>query len=620
LSKSIVLRFFALLYQFVNASFNGSVLKKIQDFFASKLKKSSDHSFFVKFFTKAPLIKDKTKNSFICALLVRIFNFFAKIVKYFEKMIENSLIGTTVLWLYKNFFKISVRCYGIFLLSFCIVCEIVLIFKSSDILLPLIIGIFAVIMIFVNLSFASIFKNSITVKKLMTFFDIDVYDDNSTIKTDKETYLYFALVGFASGLLTAIVNPVLILAIIISLGFVASIFINYTIGAFLVPLIFPFMPTMAIVGLILLTFLSMVLKLFYDDEFKFTKTNLDIFIILFALVMLVSSVFSFARISSLKIFMVYLVFMAGYFVFTNTLTDKKKLYVFLSLSVISAFLVALYGIYQYVFGFAEGSTWIDTKMFTDIETRVVSTFENPNVLGEFLLLMIPVTAAFVWNAPRGYNRFINFIAAGALCLCMIFTYSRGNWLGLIAAIIIYISFYDRKFIWFGIILALLSPLIMPQSIINRFLSIGDTSDTSTSYRVYIWFGTIKMLKDYWLCGIGLGSDAFNMIYPRYAYASIVAPHSHNLYLQIIAENGILGIIVFLGMIVTYFKDTISAVNGRKKSILKAICVALMAGMAGYFVQGAFDNVWYNYRIVMMFFMYLALSQSAVNLLRKEEDA
>ena len=103
-----------------------------------------------------------------------------------------------------------------------------------------------------------------------------------------------------------------------------------------------------------------------------------------------------------------------------------------------------------------------------------------------------------------------------------------------------------------------------------------------------------------------------------SYASIVAPHSHNLYLQIIAENGILGILVFLIMIIVLFKDTISAVTGAKKGYAKAVCAALMAGMAGYLVQGAFDNVWYNNRIVMMFFMFLALAESAVLILRREE--
>ena len=66
------------------------------------------------------------------------------------------------------------------------------------------------------------------------------------------------------------------------------------------------------------------------------------------------------------------------------------------------------------------------------------------------------------------------------------------------------------------------------------------------------------------------------------------------------------------------KDVISAVSGAKKGYAKAICTALAAGVTGYLVQGAFDNVWYNNRIVMMFFMFLGLCESSVLILQKEE--
>lgn len=35
----------------------------------------------------------------------------------------------------------------------------------------------------------------------------------------------------------------------------------------------------------------------------------------------------------------------------------------------------------------------------------------------------------------------------------------------------------------------------------------------SNYRVNIWIGTMKMLKDFWFCGVGPGEDAFNTVYP-----------------------------------------------------------------------------------------------------------
>ena len=173
-------------------------------------------------------------------------------------------------------------------------------------------------------------------------------------------------------------------------------------------------------------------------------------------------------------------------------------------------------------------------------------------------------------------------------------------------------FYDTRFVWLGVIALLAAPFVMSQNVIDRFTSIGDTKDTSTSYRVYIWMGTFNMLRDYWLCGIGLGSDAFNTIYPHYSYAGIVAPHSHNLYLQLLVENGILGLVSFLVILVAYFRAVISRITALQRSVCKAVITALAAGIFGYLVQGMFDNVWYNYRVFYMFFAVLGLTMAAVN--------
>ena len=128
-----------------------------------------------------------------------------------------------------------------------------------------------------------------------------------------------------------------------------------------------------------------------------------------------------------------------------------------------------------------------------------------------------------------------------------------------------------------------------------------------------------MLKDYWLCGIGLGTDAFNMIYPHYAYASIVAPHSHNLYLQLVVENGIIGLVAFLVIMIAYFRTVISTIIRQQRNLCKAIITALAAGLLGYLVQGLFDNVWYNYRVFYMFFAMLGLTMAAVNASGKENN-
>ncbi len=256
-------------------------------------------------------------------------------------------------------------------------------------------------------------------------------------------------------------------------------------------------------------------------------------------------------------------------------------------------------------------------MFEDIRMRVYSTLENPNVYGEYLILMIPIAVALFWT-EKGWKKKVFFLGIiGILGIALILTFSRGCWLGIIFALAILALIIDRRFIFLGIFLLLLAPIVLPDTIIQRITSIGNLEDTSTSYRVNIWLGTIDMLRDYWLSGVGMGITSFNTIYPLYSFNNIKAPHSHNLYLQIIVEYGIVGFIVMMGVMYNYFKDSIISMKAKKDIVLGG----LIASMLGFLLQSMTDHTWYNYRVVLIFWVMIALTITAskINLKEKNDD-
>ena len=256
--------------------------------------------------------------------------------------------------------------------------------------------------------------------------------------------------------------------------------------------------------------------------------------------------------------------------------------------IISGLFVSLFGIYQQFFGNNLGHAWLDEEMFSDISIRVYSTLGIPNVLGECLLLLIPICGAMIYAAKRWYSKLFYLGVLGCAGLCMIFTQSRGCWLGLMLTAAIFALLIDKRLVLIGVIGALFLPAVLPQSIIVRFTSIGNMGDSSTSYRVYIWLGTLRLLKDYWLTGIGLGQDAFNKVYPYYSYNAIIAPHSHNLYLQIMTETGVVGILTFAATVLLSFKKILVGYIVGKKGKYSLICAAVLAGLFGFLLQGMFD--------------------------------
>ena len=257
-------------------------------------------------------------------------------------------------------------------------------------------------------------------------------------------------------------------------------------------------------------------------------------------------------------------------------------------------------------------------MFSDIGFRVYSTLGNPNVLGEYLLLIIPFVVAFFFNTKGFLKKGFFFIVGCMLMLCLILTYSRGCWLGILFAAVIFLIFLDRRFIILILIGLVIMPFILPETIINRFMSIGNMSDSSTSYRFFIYMGTLSMLKDYWICGVGPGSAAFNMVYPSYAYDSITAPHSHNLFLQVMCDSGICGEIAFLALIYRAYKTCFISLKKAAEEN-KIFIIGAISALSGFFLQSMFDYTFYNYRVMLMFWVVLALAMLYSNIDKLRED-
>ena len=101
---------------------------------------------------------------------------------------------------------------------------------------------------------------------------------------------------------------------------------------------------------------------------------------------------------------------------------------------------------------------------------------------------------------------------GITALALVLTFSRGCYLGILLSMMMLLLFIDKRFVILGIVGLILLPFVVPTTILDRFLSIGNVADSSTSYRVYIWLGTAAMLKDYFFTGIGLGVTSFNILF------------------------------------------------------------------------------------------------------------
>lgn len=617
--NSVLIKWLISIFETVYRFIKNSVTGKTFNNFDKRIRENAKNSIILNWIIN-PSKLDWLYKTGLIARVTRLGAKFLNLISFLKKGAEQSYIIKSSKNFAENLIYYSIRLYGIGIITFSSLYLAYCIFigKENKILLfsLIFLCIFGAILILINKNLKNLCYGS-AIAKISTLFITGKKLENSEDKKVNEPYISFVVLGFltaVSAILFGTLPTVLTLVAVFSFIIILKM---PTCGIIITIGILPFMPTMAMVAATVgMAVIAIVLYIFTNDiESSYRIVNL--LVIMMAGMVVYGAISSFAVFNSITVAMVYLAFISFYFTTIKIIKTKKTLFSTLSILTLASFPVAVYGIYQKFFGGDQLAVWIDQDMFSNITGRVISFFGNPNVLGEYLIILIILCVIRLLLSKTKVEKFVFSIILVSLSLCMVYTYSRGCWVGIIIAAAIFFIMYSRKIFGFLTLAGISSIFFLPNTIINRFTSIGNVADTSTSYRVSIWEGTIKMLKDFWPTGIGLGTKAFNMTYPLYSHSAINAPHSHNLYLQITTELGIVGLIIFILLIVMCYKNMFEVFARTNDKLLKLMSTAWISAMTGFLVQGLFDNTWYNYRIYLLFWILVALGTVTFNLHRKE---
>ena len=362
----------------------------------------------------------------------------------------------------------------------------------------------------------------------------------------------------------------------------------------------PFLPTMTVAGLLVAVF---GLALFHL-RFKLDLTSIPL--LLFMAVTLFSGVTSAAASYSILIAVLTVAMMSSYLLAKACITSRKRVDFIIAAFIIAAAGTAFVAFYQIYMGYMDAA-WVDRDLFAALSMRVFSTFANPNVYGTYLLLAIPLAAVCILYAKNIWYKLFAVGITGLLLMAMGLTYSRGGYVALAGAVFFFLILIEKRLIVLFVAGIAVMPFILPASIIARVVSIVNFADTSTMYRIAIWQASMRMLGDFWMAGIGQGAEAFNAVYPYYAFAAVTALHSHNLFLQIFLETGIIGFLVFLGILACFFRTQFSFMRHTSDQRRKLLSAAMTAAVVGFLLQGMFDHSFHNYRVMLVFYLFLGIA-------------
>ncbi|MEY2645898.1 MAG: putative bicarbonate transporter, IctB family [Cyanobacteriota bacterium] len=268
---------------------------------------------------------------------------------------------------------------------------------------------------------------------------------------------------------------------------------------------------------------------------------------------------------------------------------------------------------------SELARWADPNSVADGTIRVYCPLENPNLLAGYLIPILPLALVALLRWRTWPQR---LFAAAALVLgsgALVLSYSRGGWLGMVAALgtlgLLLVLRSTRSWppLWRRLLpllllaggaAALLIAVTQIEPLRIRVLSlVAGRQDSSNNFRINVWLAAIEMIQDRPWLGIGPGNSAFNLIYPLYQQPKFNALSAYSVPLELLVEGGIPGLLAGLGLLQASLRRGLTQLRGESSWALPAL--AAVAAIAGLCIQGATDTIFFRPEVQMTGWFCLA---------------
>lgn len=235
--------------------------------------------------------------------------------------------------------------------------------------------------------------------------------------------------------------------------------------------------------------------------------------------------------------------------------------------------------------------------------RSCATFANPNMYAQFCVLTIPFVAAYGFSGDRNPSKIFARVSLLLAVAGLLVTFSRGAYLALGAIAVVMCMANIRRLV--PILTVFCSVvLLLPDTVYERLSSLGDTADVAILERFELWGIAMQLFVKAPLFGHGAGvSSAMEAL----SAAGYNAPHMHNVLLQMLAEGGIVGLVLLLLILWKLFRTGFELIIHAPKTRMYG--AAILAFSVGFCVCGMFDYPLFTPKLVGTFMTVLGVTDA-----------
>ena len=303
-----------------------------------------------------------------------------------------------------------------------------------------------------------------------------------------------------------------------------------------------------------------------------------------------------------------------YYVITDCCRSEINTRNLLKVLMISTIAVALFGFCQALIGGYSGLYDLLYPVQDEIaqipawEGRITSFLEHYNGLAGYLNLVLPFCLAFATGGTDPVLRTLSRWCLAFAGIALLLTQSRGGLLAFVAILLVhvYLSANDRETRIQRVALLLIVCLLAAAVAGVFFQRLGEIDDFTTVSRLAIWGGAFTVFARSPVLGAGFG-NLRSLMGGLLNLPDGWTGDAHNLYLELLAETGLIGFVVFGLLIVLALRTALSRLHNAQNEFNKMIAVAVFAVICGVLVHGTVDYLFHTTpQATALFFLVLAL--------------
>ncbi|MHB1020788.1 MAG: O-antigen ligase family protein [Acidobacteriaceae bacterium] len=196
--------------------------------------------------------------------------------------------------------------------------------------------------------------------------------------------------------------------------------------------------------------------------------------------------------------------------------------------------------------------------------------------------------------------------------CVLFTFSRGAYLGFLAGLLCLGILRERKYLIVVAVILIGWQSFVPPAVEQRVMMTYENGkiDSSANERVQLWEDAITLIPQHPV--LGTGFDTY-----RYLGRSEDYTDTHNYYVKVMVETGFVGLTIFLVLLWKMFRSGVVLMRTAEDPVFRGVGLGFAAMMVCVSVVNLFGDRWMYQQLTAYMWVFLALVTRAIAL---EEEA